>query len=208
MIFSQALLLLLFFSPLVLAQANVPVPKAGAGAGAPVQAPAPVVAPVVAPADDGTVQGGVAVPVPAGAKAPVAPKVPAPAAPKNPAPVPPKAGAGAAPAPVVVPPVAPGGGAAEVAAPGGQVPAVTAIQVPQTLANGQIKMVQTVFTQLFVNHPSQGPSPKQGVIGLGTLKGQVGATKTVAAAGVALRGGSEGMVEGLVIGIVGWLLAF
>ncbi|KAI9759514.1 MAG: hypothetical protein M4579_002273 [Chaenotheca gracillima] len=116
------------------------------------QAPAPPAAPAPAP------NGGQAPP-------------PAPAAP---------GGGGAAPAPAAPAPggAAPGGGAPVQTTIQGQVPSVTDITIPSTLPNGQITQIQTVFTQTFGSVPSQYPTAKAGSIGLGSIKGKVGAVKT------------------------------
>ena len=97
---------------------------------------------------------------PAPPVAPVAPAAPAaPVAPSNPR------GAGAPPAPTITP------------APGQtQAPTITTVMV-NTVINGVPTQVPVVYTQTFVDVPSQGPSPLKGTIGLGTLTKEGGAGK-------------------------------
>ena len=76
----------------------------------------------------------------------------------------PRAGAGGG-APAPVPPVA-------------LVPAITQGVALVTGADGQIKHVPTLFTQLFSSVPTQAPAPQVGSIGMGTLTGEVGAVRT------------------------------
>ena len=95
--------------------------------------------------------------------------------------------------------------------------------VPTTLPNGDITMIQTVYTQTFAAVPDQLPSPVEGSIGMGTLTGAIGVVRTeqaktagappaVAAplvGGVVWRWGLEGLggavgVVAVVGGMAGW----
>ncbi|KAL8830069.1 MAG: hypothetical protein Q9191_001641 [Dirinaria sp. TL-2023a] len=62
----------------------------------------------------------------------------------------------------------------------GQVPSITTFY-QQTVVNGVSKQVAIVYTQKFSSVPSEGPTPKQGEIGLGTLTGKVGVVRTAEA---------------------------
>ncbi|KAI9748134.1 MAG: hypothetical protein M1815_003583 [Lichina confinis] len=176
--------------PVANANANANAPVAGANANTPAKADAPAVKP---PAANNAVADVPAANVPA-AKDPVA-KDPAPKEPAAKVPaakdpvvnnaakeVPPAAPVpAAAPVPPPVPGnIAPGGGGAAGAPPviPTQVPPVTAINVPTTLPDGRITMMQTVYTQTFASVLDQLPSPTPGKIGLGTLTGSVGAVRT------------------------------
>ncbi|KAI9845145.1 MAG: hypothetical protein M1837_005030 [Sclerophora amabilis] len=150
------------------------------------------------------------------AQVPPVPGAPAPQ--KNP---PPPGGGQAAPAPdgdpavppapggaPAVPPApggaAPGGGAPPQTTIGGQVPPVTNMQVPSTLPNGQVTLVQTVFTQSFKSVPSPFPSAKAGSIGMGTLKGEVGAVRTDTPKNAASNGDGEARAYvTIVLGVLG-----
>lgn len=93
----------------------------------------------------------------ANAAAPVAPVAPvAPAAPVNP---------GGAGAPAAVATTTPGQG---------QAPTISTVMV-NTVIGGVPTQVPVVYTQTFVDVPSQGPSPLKGTIGLGTLTKEGGA---------------------------------
>lgn len=86
----------------------------------------------------------------------------------------------AAPAAPVVP-INPGGAGAPAAiittAPGQvQAPTITTVMV-NTVINGVPKQVPVVYTQTFVDVPSQGPSPLKGTIGFGTLTKEGGGAK-------------------------------
>ena len=116
--------------------------------------------------------------------------------------------AGAAPAAGV-------GGAA--AAPAAAQPPANPAQVPsittfyqQTVINGVSKQVAIVYTQKFSSVPSQGPTPQQGAIGLGTLTGKVGVVQTAEAKkGAASREGQAAIgtiAVGALFTIVGSLL--
>jgi hypothetical protein len=59
-----------------------------------------------------------------------------------------------------------------------QMPTTTQVQYPQTLANGEVTWVGTMFTQTFVSVPDQWPGPASGQIGLGNIAGTIGAVKT------------------------------
>ena len=59
-----------------------------------------------------------------------------------------------------------------------QMPTTTEVQYPQTLANGQVTWLSTMFTQTFVSVPDQWPGPTSGQIGLGTIGGTIGAVRT------------------------------
>lgn len=177
--------------------ANANAPAAGADANTPAKADTPAVKP---PAANNAVADVPAAKVPAAkdavakepaakepaAKEPVA-KEPAAKEPAAKAPVvnnaakdvPPAAPVPAAPpvAPPVPGNVAPGGGGGA-ANPPVQVPPVTAINVPTTLPDGRITMMQTVYTQTFASVLDQLATPSAGSIGLGTLTGSVGAVRT------------------------------
>ena len=47
-----------------------------------------------------------------------------------------------------------------------------------TIVGGVTQQVPVTYTQKFSDLPSQGPSPSQGQIGLGTITGSVGAVNT------------------------------
>lgn len=102
----------------------------------------------------------------------------------------------------------------------GQVPPVTAINVPVTLADGRITMTQTVFTQTFASVLDPLPTPASGSIGLGTLTGSVGAVRTEQAKSGAAAGSSSllsappsrrplasALVAGALVLVLGTLLA-
>ena len=74
----------------------------------------------------------------------------------------------------------------------GQVPAVTNVNVPTTGANGMIGNINVLYTQTFASVILQYPSPTSGSIGLGTVQGQVGATKTMSNYAGSNTGGSGG----------------
>ncbi|KAI9678012.1 MAG: hypothetical protein M1817_005956 [Caeruleum heppii] len=158
-------------APAPAAPAPIAGPQAGGGGGGPGQAqpaaPGGAQAPAQAPAPAPIQGGGQLAPAPAAPN----PNAPAQAAPA-PAPVPPAAGNPAL-----------GGGAVPATTQLGQVPPVTAANIPITLANGQISNVQTVFTQTFAEVPSQLPGFTSGSVGLGTLTGSVGAVRTDQAKG-------------------------
>jgi len=59
-----------------------------------------------------------------------------------------------------------------------QMPTTMAVQYPQTLANGQVTWINTIFTQTFVSVLDQWPGPASGQIGLGNIAGTVGVVKT------------------------------
>ena len=46
------------------------------------------------------------------------------------------------------------------------------------IVGGVTQQVPVTYTQKFSNTPSQGPTPSQGKIGLGTITGSVGAVRT------------------------------
>ncbi|KAI9802970.1 MAG: hypothetical protein M1825_002203 [Sarcosagium campestre] len=213
---SPILLALLTLTPIALSQVVAPAPVVPAnGAVAPKPAVAPVPKQPVVPANADTDTTSDAADDDAAPA--VAPK------PAAVAPVAPAKGAGAAAAPKVAPkvPAAPanpapaagvaaGGGVADPVAPpvNGQAPTVTQIDVPKKLANGQYTMIKTAYTQTFADIPSQGPEPKQGRIGLGTLTGQVGTTKTVEAYAIGGRDARrDGLAVGAVVGVANILLA-
>lgn len=84
----------------------------------------------------------------------------------------PPAAAPAVPIAPAAPPVAPGGAGAAPPAPipdaPAQVPTITTVMV-NTVIGGVPKQVPVVYTQSFVDVPSQGPLPLKGTIGLGKL---------------------------------------
>ena len=149
-----------------------------------------------------------AAPAPAPAPAPAAPVVPGAPAPVAPAPVP----GAAAPAPVA-PVVGVGGaGAVPPAAQSGnptQVPSIT-VFMQATMVGGVTQQVQVTYTQKFSDIPSQGPSPSQGKIGLGTITGTVGAVNTKEAKQAAAKNAGSSCIAasnwGVVrIGILGFV---
>lgn len=157
---------------------------------APPAAAAPAPAPAApAPAPAGGAGAGAPAPVVPGAPAPVAPApVPGAAAPVPVAPVVGVGGAGA------VPPAAQSGNPT-------QVPSIT-VFMQATIVGGVTQQVQVTYTQKFSDIPSQGPSPSQGKIGLGTITGTVGAVNTKEAKQAAAKNAGSSCTAASNLGVV------
>ena len=83
-----------------------------------------------------------------------------------------------------------------------QVPPVTTVNV-FSVVGGVTKQVPIVFTQKFSSVPTQGPTPAKGVIGLGTLTGEVGVVNTDAAKKSSAPARIGARISGIALTILG-----
>ncbi|KAJ9665674.1 hypothetical protein H2201_004158 [Coniosporium apollinis] len=108
---------------------------------------------------------------------------------------------------VTAPPAAQPTPAAVPAGAAGPAPFITSWWAATVLPDGATTWVQLVFTQTYNVVPEQLPTPNKGVIGMGTLTGEVGVVRTSVPkyqnSGERMGGSWRGVVVGAGVAVVG-----